>query len=52
MRELGAGTITGKFGPSICGTCYEVDQNTFDEVTAAFHPESGSFKTAQGTPAR
>ncbi len=28
MQELGATSITGKLGPSICGTCYEVDQNT------------------------
>ena len=36
MRELGAGAITGKLGPSICGTCYEVDQKTFDEVIDQF----------------
>lgn len=49
MRELGAGTIAGKLGASICGTCYEVDQSTFDEVTAAF--PSARSETAQGTPA-
>lgn len=49
MRELGAGAITGKLGPSICGTCYEVDQKTFDEVISVF--PSARSETAQGTPA-
>jgi YfiH family protein len=49
MRELGAGAITGRLGPSICGTCYEVDQNTFDEVISRF--PSARSETAQGTPA-
>jgi len=49
MRELGAGAITGTLGPSICGTCYEVDQNTFDEVISIF--PSARSETAQGTPA-
>jgi YfiH family protein len=48
MRELGATTITGKLGPSICGTCYEVDQKTFDEVVG-LHPVARSA-TAKGTP--
>lgn len=48
MREHGATTITGKLGPSICGTCYEVDQKTFDEVVG-LHPVAKSA-TAKGTP--
>ena len=48
MRELGAGTISGKIGPSICGTCYEVDQKTFDEVVLR-HPLAKST-TKVGTP--
>ena len=48
MRELGATTITGKLGPSICGTCYEVDQKTFDEVVR-LHPAASST-TVKGTP--
>jgi len=36
MRDLGATSITAKLGPSICGTCYEVDQKTFDEVVTGF----------------
>ena len=47
MRELGAQEISGKLGPSICGTCYEVDQKTFDEVVA-LHPAAKS-QTATGT---
>jgi len=49
MRELGAGAITGQLGPSICGTCYEVDRNTFDEVIAVF--PSARSETTRGTPA-
>ena len=48
MRELGATTIMGKLGPSICGTCYEVDEKTFDEVVG-LHPVAKST-TAEGTP--
>jgi len=49
MRELGALSITATLGPSICGTCYEVDQNTFNEVIASY-PEAKSV-TSLGTPA-
>ena len=49
MRELGAGTISAQLGPSICGTCYEVDEKTFDEVLKV-HPVARS-QTKQGTPA-
>ena len=49
MRELGAGEITAKLGPSICGPCYEVDQVTFEEVVS-IHPSARS-KTATGTSA-
>ena len=47
MRDLGATSITANLGPSICGTCYEVDQNTFEEVVAGF-PLARS-QSAQGT---
>ena len=49
MRELGAGTISAQLGPSICGTCYEVDEKTFDEVVRAY--PLASSQTDQGTPA-
>lgn len=49
MRELGAAKITAHLGASICGTCYEVDQNTFDEVVAQY-PKAES-QSARGTTA-
>jgi YfiH family protein len=49
MRELGAGTISAKLGPSICGTCYEVDQKTYEEVIAVY-PLAKS-QSAKATPA-
>jgi copper oxidase (laccase) domain-containing protein len=46
MRELGADSISAQLGPSICGTCYEVDQKTFDEVLLS-HPMARS-RSLQG----
>ena len=47
MRDLGATSLSAHIGPSICGTCYEVDEDTFNEVVAD-HPLCAS-RTAQGT---
>lgn len=41
MKELGATNITGVVGPHICGKCYEVDQEMFNEVTE-MHPATKS----------
>jgi len=49
MRELGAATITAQLGASICGTCYEVDQKTCDDVVAQY-PKAQS-QSARGTTA-
>jgi polyphenol oxidase len=49
MREISDGQISATIGPAICGTCYEVSEEIFNEVTSS-HPESAS-KTSQGTPA-
>ncbi|MEY4902054.1 MAG: hypothetical protein RLZZ190_781 [Actinomycetota bacterium] len=49
MRELGADVITATLGPSICASCYEVDQSTYDEVIAI--APSARSKTTVGTPA-
>jgi YfiH family protein len=49
MRTFGATQITGLIGPAICGKCYEVPQDLFDEVVAV-HPLAAS-KTITGTPA-
>ena len=47
MRDLGATSMSALIGPSICGTCYEVDENTFNEIVAE-HPLCAS-RTSQGT---
>ena len=49
MRDMGSSEITAIIGPSICGNCYEVSQEIYDEVTA-LHPAAAS-RTALGTPA-
>lgn len=41
MQSLGAEKITGVVGPHICGECYEVDDQLFNEVTS-LHPQSRS----------
>jgi len=49
MRELGATQISGSIGPAICGSCYEVPQELYDQVSAE-HPLA-SCKTKFGTTA-
>lgn len=49
MRDMGSSEITAMMGPSICGSCYEVSQEIYDEVVA-LHPAAAS-RTPQGTPA-
>lgn len=44
MRQLGATKIAAEFGPSICGKCYEVGEDVFDDVVAA-HPLARSSQT-------
>ena len=46
MREIGAKEISAVIGPSICGSCYEVSEEIFSEVTAR-HPAA-----AASTPTR
>lgn len=41
MRDMGATEITAILGPSICGSCYEVSQEIFDEVIS-LHPAAQS----------
>jgi len=36
MRGIDSSEITAIVGPSICGECYEVSQDVFDEVSAKF----------------
>ena len=47
MREMGATEITAIIGPAICGTCYEVSEDVYREVTT-LHPLAGS-RTSSGT---
>jgi YfiH family protein len=49
MREISDEQISATIGPAICGSCYEVSEEIFNEVTA-IHPESAS-QTPIGTPA-
>lgn len=49
MQALGAEKISASIGPSICGSCYEVSQETHDEVTALY-PSAKAF-TKNATPA-
>ncbi len=47
MQEMGASRISATIGPAICGTCYEVSEDIYSEVTSYF-PLAAS-RTAQGT---
>lgn len=48
MNSLGAEHIEGLLGPSICGRCYEVGDEIYEEVSAAF-PIARAV-SAKGTP--
>jgi hypothetical protein len=47
MREMGATQITALIGPAICGTCYEVSEDVYQEVVD-LHPSAASL-TSTGT---
>ena len=49
MKALGSLNISAALGPSICGSCYEVGEDVFEEVVA-LHPSAAS-RTLKGTPA-
>lgn len=49
MRDMGASQITAIIGAAICGKCYEVSEEVFNEVIAK-HPAAAS-RTPQGTHA-
>jgi YfiH family protein len=40
MRQLGSTQITGLVGPHICGKCYEVNSQMYDEIVKD-HPATG-----------
>jgi YfiH family protein len=45
MREISDQEITATLGPAICGKCYEVSQDIFDEVVAS-HPAAATRTSA------
>jgi YfiH family protein len=45
MREMGANRITALIGPAICGTCYEVSEDVYQEVID-LHPSAASLTSA------
>jgi YfiH family protein len=47
MRDMGATQITAIIGPAICGKCYEVSEDVYQEVVDA-HPFAES-RTPQGS---
>lgn len=47
MREMGATNISAILGPSICGRCYEVSEETYSEVIE-LHPLAAS-RTSKDT---
>ena len=47
MRDMGASQITAIIGPAICGKCYEVSEDVYQEVITS-HPFAES-RTPQGT---
>jgi len=47
MREMGASSIEAIMGPSICGNCYEVSTEIYQEVIT-LHPSAASV-TPRGT---
>lgn len=47
LREIDPSPITAIIGPSICGKCYEVSQDIFEEVTAVF-PQAQSQTPSGG----
>lgn len=47
MREMGATSISGVLGPSICGTCYEVSEEIYHDVVN--HHPLAAARTAKNT---
>lgn len=49
MRDLGAEVIHSYIGPCICGNCYEVSKEIFDEVTAKYPSADSSKRSGKYT---
>ena len=49
MRDLGAEMIHAYIGPSICGNCYEVSAEIFDEVVSKYPSADASHRSGKLT---
>jgi YfiH family protein len=49
MRDLGAEVIHSYIGPNICGNCYEVGEDIFQEVTSKYPMTDSSSRTGKST---
>ena len=49
MRDLGAEVIYSYIGPNICGNCYEVSEDIFNEVVAKFPSADSSKRSGKFT---
>jgi YfiH family protein len=49
MRDLGAEVIHSYIGPNICGGCYEVSAEIFNEVIARYPASDSSKRTGKST---
>lgn len=49
MRDLGAEVIHSYIGPNICGSCYEVGADIFNEVVSKYPSSDSSNRTGKAT---
>ena len=49
MRDLGAEVIHSYIGPNICGNCYEVGADIFNEVVSKYPSSDSSNRTGKAT---
>ena len=49
MRDLGAEVIHSYIGPNICGSCYEVGADIFNEVVSKYPGSDSSNRTGKAT---
>jgi len=49
MRDLGAEVIHSYIGPNICGGCYEVGEDIFEDVVSKYPAADSSERTGKKT---
>ena len=49
MRDLGAEVIHSYIGPNICGGCYEVGADIFEEITQKYPAANSTNRTGKNT---